>query len=186
MKTFAVDVLDVRALRACDRDRQAPRIRPRVRLPLRLAVEQDARARPGDRSRDARVGAARRHAALSVLELVQARHLRHRHEELPLAGERPARVLDEHVVDRDQVAGLPREVDAELLVEVPDVLHRLVRDRRAVAEVDVARHVLLGEQLPQRVARLGIEAVDVVELHLVEEQLLARARVHRRPPARSG
>ena len=77
----------------------------------------------------------------------------------------------------DEVAGLPDEVDAELLVQIPDVLHRLVRNRRAVAEVDVPRQVLLGEELPERVTRLGIEAVDVMQLHLVEEELLSGPRM---------
>ena len=51
----AVDILDVRPLRSTDCDRQAPRVRARVRFPFRLAFEQDTRSRPGERARDARV-----------------------------------------------------------------------------------------------------------------------------------
>ena len=54
-------------------------------------------------------------------------------------------MLNQHVVDRDEVSGLPGKLDAEFLVEVPDVLHRLIRNGRAVAEVDVAWQILLSE-----------------------------------------
>src|SRR5581483_946031 len=84
------------------------------------------------------------------LEIGRLDHLSHRNEDLALALERAARMRDEHVVEGDHVAGLPGRLDAELLVHLADAVDDLVRDRRAVAEVDVARHVLLREQLAER------------------------------------
>src|SRR5581483_4661543 len=69
------------------------------------------------------------------------------------------------------------EVDAQLLVQRADVLHRLVRDRRTVPEIDVPRELFFGKELAERGARLLVQAVDVMQLNLVEEELLAGARM---------
>src|SRR6478672_2740912 len=110
-------------------------------------------------------------------ELIDAHHLAHRDHDLARSLERVAGVRDEHVVAHDHVTLLPLEAHAHLLEHLAQVLHRLVGDRRAVAVVHVARQVFLVEQRPQPVAGLFVHAVDVVDLHLVEEHLLERLRV---------
>src|SRR5205807_2776434 len=109
-----------------------------------------------------------------LLEVRGAHHLTHGNEDLALADERPPRMLHEHVVESDEVCLFPRKLDTQLLEDFRDTLHRLVRDDAAVAEVDVPGHVLLGEQHPQRIARLRIEAGHVMQLNLVEPDLLSR------------
>ncbi len=93
----------------------------------------------------------------------------------------------EHVVEHHDVAGAPVEAHGDRLVEAADLVHHRVLDRRAVAVEHVARHPLRPHEAEEVGAHLGVEAARVVQLHLVEERLLAGQRVgdHRRA-ARAG
>ncbi|MNQ92159.1 hypothetical protein D3C85_1075760 [compost metagenome] len=56
-------------------------------------------------------------------------------------------------------------------------MHDLVLDGGCVAVVDVAWHACLAEQGEQVLAHVRVQAVDVMQLYLVEEGLLAGDRV---------
>ena len=87
-------------------------------------------------------------------------------------------MCDEHVVEGDQIALLPGSFHAKLLVYLTDPVDDIVRDRRPVAVIHVAGKVLIGKQLPHGCPRLLIQARHVMQLHLVEEDPLARTRMH--------
>ena len=88
-------------------------------------------------------------------------------------------MLHQHVVDGDEVARLPFELDASLLIGLGDPVDELIRNSGAVAEVDVAREQILVVELTgsalRAFRRRGHEML--MELNLIEEQLLTGARV---------
>src|SRR5207248_5155907 len=65
--------------------------------------------------------------------------VRHRHEDAPFSGVRASAVRDQNVVDQQQVAGPPIDVDGGVEAALADLEHVVGRDRAAVGEGDRLR-----------------------------------------------
>src|SRR5213075_2768476 len=98
----------------------------------------------------------------------------HGDADLPIADMRITRMAHHHVVHADHVALLPLEADGALFVNLAYVLHHRIWNLRAVAVVNVAGQIFALEDREQGFACLFVQAVHVMQLNLVEENLLAR------------
>ncbi|KGW98783.1 hypothetical protein Y030_6079 [Burkholderia pseudomallei MSHR332] len=104
---------------------------------------------------------------------------RHRDHHLARPLERIARVRAQHVVEHQHVARLPREHDPLAVEHRADLGERVRLERRAVAVIDVARHVLDADRVDERFLHVLVERRQVKEVRLVEPYELARARMAR-------
>src|SRR5262245_57164851 len=111
------------------------------------------------------------------LDIVPPDRLRHAHEDLALTRKRRPRMRDQHVVEHQQVALAPRELDSRPPVGVAQVVEDLRLDRRAVPIIGIGRQVPLGELLEQRLLDDRLQGGDVEEGGMVEPQRLASLRV---------
>jgi hypothetical protein len=86
-------------------------------------------------------------------------------------------VRGQHVVQSYEVSFAPGKSNGIRFIDSADMIDDRVLDRRAIALINMPWQILRFEYREQRFANIRIEAAHVVQLHLVEERHLTRARV---------
>ena len=108
---------------------------------------------------------------------MKAGHLGHRDEKLPFAGELAARVLHQHVVDRDEILGLPGLRVSPTCVRVPVLVGHAVALRATFASKPSVERALAamkafpGVQLDDRATPVAWAGKDDVAVGRVRPDL---------------